>query len=145
MNIYFKITAGTTNIIEVITKPAPLEGFNDKDTSLVNGKPFLVEAAVTMPIFDEAIEVREGPVDNYDGTNATRVYTVRAKTQTELDAEALAKDNRALRVATKDAVIVLTALIDAILAKGLLVPTDVEPIARQSYLDLKVIADRVKA
>ena len=57
----------------------------------------------------------------------------------------VAADITALRNAGKDAVIVITALVDALLGKGVIVAADVEPVARQAYLDLKVIADRIVA
>jgi hypothetical protein len=145
MTLYFKIDPGDDSIIEVLSRAEPLTNFNDKTASQVNGKPYLVEVAVTDPAYDPASQVREGPLDAYDGTTATRTYTIRAKTQAELDAEQLAQDVGALQASGKDAVIVITGLIDALLAKGLILATDVDGTARQAYQDLKVVADRVKA
>lgn len=140
--IYFKIEPGTNNILEV--REGNFVKYNTKADSAVNGKPYLVEVTVTDPAHDPATQVKEGPVDAYNGTTATRVYSVRSKTQAELDADQLNSDLATLRSATKDCVIVLTALIDAIIAKGTLTAQDVEPVARQAYQSLKVLADRVK-
>jgi hypothetical protein len=146
MPLYFEIDPiDQLTIIQARHTPNPLVKYNTKETSAVNGKSFLELVTIVDPPYDPATQVKEGPVDAYDGTAATRTWTVRTKTQTELDAESLAADIRSLKDAGKDAVIVVTALIDALLVKGTIVAADVEPVARQAYQDLKVIADRVKA
>lgn len=76
MNTYFKINPIDDSILEVIVKNTALLSFNDKTSSATNGKPYLIEAIVTDPTFDANIETRTGPVDLYDGTTATRIYTV---------------------------------------------------------------------
>ncbi len=94
---YFEIPNGSTAIVGVRTTSVALVNFNTKITATVNGKNFLVLVAVTSPPFNGATQIRTGPVDIYDGTTATRVFTVRAKTQGELDAE---EEARALSATT---------------------------------------------
>ncbi len=85
MTLYFKIENGTTDIID--TFEGALVDFNTKAISQINGKPFFVIATITDPAFTPITQVRTGPIDTYDGTAADRVFTVRAKTQAEIDAE----------------------------------------------------------
>ena len=80
MNVYFKINPADDSIIEVLEKNNPIPLFNTKTDSQTNGKPFLVEAVVTDPSYDPATQTKSGPVDAYDGTDATRVYSVAAIT-----------------------------------------------------------------
>lgn len=145
MNTYFLISATDNAILEVRRTQTLLEGYNTKEDSAINGKPYLVEVAVTDPAYDPATEVKEGPTDAYDGINATRIYAVRAKTAQELNTEQLNNDINVLRAAGKDTVLVLVELIDYLLANTAMSGTDFTPNVRQAYQDLKVIADRIKA
>lgn len=105
------------------------------------------EVQVTDPPYNTDTEVREGPVDSFDpqtGT-ATRVYTVRSKTQQELDAEQEQADLSAVIAAGKDVVLIITELVPWLLANTAMTPDDFTPAVKQAYLDLKAIADRVRA
>jgi hypothetical protein len=82
--LYFKIDPTNNSILGAIN--GDFINYNTKNTSALNGKAYLVEVTVTDPSHDSATQVKEGPVDAYDGNNATRVYTIRSKTQEELDA-----------------------------------------------------------
>jgi len=62
--------------MDVIVKNDPIQGYNTKESSTVNGKPFLVEVVVVDPAFDPSTQTRTGPIDAYDGATATRTYTV---------------------------------------------------------------------
>lgn len=55
------------------------------------------------------------------------------------------QDIAVLKDAGKDTVLVLTELIDWLLTNTALTATDFTPQVKQAYLDLKVIADRVKS
>jgi hypothetical protein len=112
--------------------------------TLANGNPAGRPVETTDPPFDPATEVREGPTITILADKVTEVFTVRAKTQEELDADQLSTDIGALRSAGKDVVLVLIELIDKLLADAVIAPTDFTPDVRQAYFDLKVIADRVK-
>jgi len=61
-----------------------------------------------------------------------------------VDAEQAKVDLSALRGAGRDIAVVLTELIDYLLANTAMVADDFTPNVKQAYLDLKVIADRVK-
>jgi len=143
MPLFFRIQAGTTTIVSERQLPDGTE-YNDAATSLINGKDFLAPVVITNPSFDPQTEIKEGPVDNYDGTTATRIFTVRPKTQQELDDDGKNKDTGYVLSATKDIGIVLTALIDTLLAQNIITAQDVEPIARQAYQNLKTRVDRIK-
>jgi hypothetical protein len=82
--LYFKINPSDNSIIETIA--GELDGYNTKANSATNSKPYLVPVTVIEPPYNSATHISEGPVDNYDGTTTTRTYTIREKTQEELDA-----------------------------------------------------------
>jgi hypothetical protein len=142
MTLYFLIENGTNNIIEPREYPAPLAvgQFNTKTTAAVNGKPFLEEVSITDPAYDPATQVKDGPVDDYDGTTATRVYTVRAKNA----AENTADDKAQVLGKMLDLGYIVTKLVDVLIAKGTIVPTDFDAETRQEYQDLKTIIDRLR-
>lgn len=146
--IYFFVSNDGSQILSVReTDDVLVDGdYNTKETSVVNGKPFYTLAAVTDPAYDPATQVKEGPVDTYDFATdtATRTYTVRAKTQGELDADQLATDLVVLKDAGKDLALVLTELVQWNLDNTAMVADDFTPSVKQAYLDLKAIADRVK-
>ena len=85
--LYFKIDPSNNAILDALD--GDFSAYNTKADSAVNGKPFLTEVVVTDPPCDYGTQVKEGPVDAYDGTNATRVYTVRDKTAGERAAETI--------------------------------------------------------
>lgn len=96
--------------------------------------------------FDPDTQVRTGPVNTVaPDFSSTATYTIRAKSQAELDADQRGKDLGQLREAGKDLALVLTELIDWTLANTPMQATDFTPDVRQAYLDLKTIANRVKA
>ncbi len=115
-----------------------------KVKTLANGNAAARPVETTDPPFDPATEIREGPVLTIFADRVTEVFTVRAKTQAELDADQRAADLSVLRGAGKDAVLVLIELIDKLLADAVISAGDFTPDVRQAYQDLKVIADRVK-
>lgn len=145
--MYFKIDPLTNEVLRTFSTVVPLEAgsYNTKEDSAVNGKPFLVEATKVDVSYDSDTEVREGPTYSYDGTTALYTYTKRAKTQAELDEALNIKDQSDMRSAMYDMYVVLIGLIDALMAKGTLVPTDVELKARQRYQNLKTIVDNYKS
>jgi len=64
-------------------------------------------------------------------------------TPPELDGVQHGKDQATLATSAEDTVIVLSAVIDTLVALGLITLTDIEAIARGKAADLKVLADRV--
>jgi len=144
--LYFKIHPSDNSIEETRTRPVPYaEGeYNTKENSAINGKSFLVEASETFDPYDSATQVREPIQDTYDGTTALRHHPVRDKTVEELAAEERATDIAALRNAGKDAVMVLVELVSYQLANTAMSADDFTPDVKQAFLDLKVIADRIK-
>jgi len=144
--LYFKIHPSDDSIISTLSRSFPFadDAYNTKETSLINGKPFLVEASETFDPYDSATQVREPTQDTYDGTTALRHHPVRDKTVEELAAEERATDIAALRNAGKDAVMVLVELVSYQLANSSMGADDFTPDVKQAFLDLKVIADRIK-
>jgi hypothetical protein len=71
-------------------------------------------------------------------------WSVTAKTQTEIDDEALVSDRFEVRNAVIDLAEIVITHIDAHLAKGNLVAPDFNAATRQKYLDLKTIVDRIR-
>lgn len=107
----------------------------------------LREAAVTgFEPFDPATQIRTGPVTAVaPDFSATATYSVRAKTQAELDADKRGEDLAGLRDAGKDLALVLTELVAWLVANTAMQATDFTPGVRLAYQDLKAVADRVKA
>jgi hypothetical protein len=54
-------------------------------------KPYLLPVVVVDPAFNAVTQVREGPVHTIEATRVLRTFTVRAKTQAEVDAMKVAK------------------------------------------------------
>ncbi len=94
--------------------------------------------------FDPATQVRTGPVLVIGDDEVTATYEVRDKTAQELAAEQRAVDSSKLREAGKDVAVVLTELVDYLIANTAMQASNFTPSVRQAYQDLKVIADRVK-
>ena len=105
--IYFEIDATLHTIVSQIQ--GDFQEYNTKETSLLNGKNFLVLVTETVPTFDPAIEYLSAAVDVYVyATNiATRDYTVIAYTQQELDDQDLASDIDQVQSVGKDTLLVL--------------------------------------
>lgn len=100
------------------------------------------------PAFNPATQVKEGPTGVSVGDSVTPgassvsgVYTVRAKTQAEIDAE----DEDVLRQRGKDAALVLVELIEWTLANTSMQGSDFSTDVRDAYLALKAVADRLRA
>lgn len=144
MAIYFLIEPATYTILDV--RNFEPESYIDRAAGDSSGKPFLSPVTVTDPPFNEATEVKTGPVDTYDSVTdtSTRVYTVRAKTQQELDDEQLDDDIHALKSGGKDIALVLVELIEWQLANSAMSPTDFSADVRQAFLDIQAIADRLR-
>lgn len=101
--------------------------------------------------YDSATQVRTGPTGSNVGAvvapgadAVTGTYTVRDKTVQELADDQRNQDLAGLRGAGKDLALVLTELIQWIVANTAMQATDFSPAVRQAYLDLRAIADRVK-
>ena len=92
---------------------------------------------ISPPAYDPLIQyITEQPDGSYIITNYT---------QEQLDAQALQNDLSSLQTASgKSAIIVLVELIDYLLANTAMTAADFTPNVRQSYQDIKIIADRVK-
>lgn len=142
--LYFLVSSDGSEILEKREVEVPYEegAYNDKVASLENGKMFFSPVSIIDPAYDLDTEVREGPVDAYDYATdtATRTYTIRLKNAVENTADDIA----ALRDAGKDIALVLTELVQWNLDNTSMVADDFTPSVKQAYLDLKVIADRVK-
>lgn len=145
MNLFFMIDPTSQAIVGQRQLPDG-RGYNGKDDSAVNGKPFLVPVVVTKPPYDPGTQVREGPVDEYVyATNAaTRKFTVRDKTAQELRSDRDRDDERDLRSAGKNIALVLVELIEWQLANTGMQAADFTPDVRQAFLDIKAIADRLR-
>jgi len=141
--LYFVIDATTHEVVG--SREGEFVDYNDKASSVANGKNFLTEVTITEPAFDSATEKLIGPVDSYDYLTdvATRVYTKVAKTQAELDADQLFADTVAVRQSQTDTVMILIQLFDNLLADNVIAANDFEGNVWQAYQDLKVIADRI--
>jgi len=98
---YFKMSPGH-EIMAVLTRPHPLEGYNTEADSVVNGKPYIMPAEVVgFTPFNPTTQVREGPENVVVGSSGEIRYTVRDKTTEELDADvAEAATAAALRIDT---------------------------------------------
>lgn len=78
-------------------------------------------------------------------TESVWTYTVTAKSQPELDAQAEQEDLDTLRQASgKDAILVLVEFVEWALANTAMTGADFTADVRQAYQDIKVLADRVK-
>jgi len=86
MSTFYIRFSPTHQPLEFTERQVPFEGLNTRADSAVNGKPYYVEAVrVGFEPFDPATQVRMGPV--LQPNPATIRYTVRPKSQAELDAE----------------------------------------------------------
>ena len=146
--LYFYISNDGSEILEVREVAVPYEEgtYNNAVSAALNGKDFIEPVTIIDPPYNSATEVKEGPVDAYDYTtdSATRTYTVRAKTQEELDAGQMADDVAVLREAGKDLALVLTELVQWTLDNTSMTAENFTPSVVQAFQDLKTIADRVK-
>lgn len=100
------------------------------------------------PAFDPDTQVREGPTGVAVGDPVTPgadsvsgTYTVRSKTQQELDVE----DEDRLRARGKDLALVVVEFVEWALANTPMEAADFSADVRASYQELKTIADRLRA
>ena len=109
-------------------------------------KGWLPQVVVGFEPFDPDTQIRTGPVNQVNANDVTSTYTVRDKTQQELDATQRDEDIRELRGDGYDLAIVLIELVDYLLAHPTLgmTPNDFSLNVRQAYLAAKERADRVK-
>lgn len=119
--------------------------YNTQENSLLNGKPFLTPVTLIDPAYDFQTQIKEDPIDTWDGTTATREYIVRDKTAEEVKSTQLEQDLAVIRDVGKDITLILIELVDYLLINTAMSPTDFTPDVKQAYLDVKVIADRIKA
>ena len=98
--------------------------------------------------YDPETQVHEGPTGCNIGdsvsdgaTEAVGTYTVREKTQDELDAETTADLNRA----GAKGILALVALIDKLIEKGVISAADFDVVGKEAYQYIKPIADRLRA
>ena len=99
---------------------------------------------VVDPPYDSATQNRSVPIDEWDGSIATRTYTITDKTQEELDTDQTNQDLQKLLASGKDLALVLTELVQWTLDNTSMLPSDFTTSVKDAYLDLKAIADRVK-
>lgn len=145
----------TNNIIDIA--PRLLSGSWRHVSNIDRRTPTELKALGWLPVvyvneaYDPASQIRTGPTGCNIGDavpagadDVTGTYTVRAKTQQELDDDQRNQDLAALRDAVVDMAIVQTEFIDWTLANTAMQATDFEPDTKQRYLDIKAIADRVK-
>lgn len=111
-----------------------------------DGYIFVEVAEVGFEPFDPATQNRTGPVLTVaQDFSVTATWTVTAKSQAELNVIVATDDQNELRRKDAEAVFVLVTLIDALISKGTITAGDFDATARAAYLDLKPVADRVKA
>ena len=90
MSTFYMKFSPTHQPIDWVERPVPFEGFNAKDDSAVNGKPYWVEAVRQgFEPFDAATQVRTGPV--LQPSPAVIRWMIRPKTAAELNAEQAAR------------------------------------------------------
>lgn len=90
MPTFYMRFSPTHQPVGFLERRVPLEGFNTRADSAVNGKPYLAEATRQgFEPFDPAAQVRTGPV--LQPQPPVIRFTIRPKTQAELDAEQAAR------------------------------------------------------
>ena len=94
--------------------------------------------------FDPATQNKTGPVFAVAvDYSTTETYTVTSMSAAELAAKTDAEDRAALSNKAIDSALGIIALIDVLLAKGLILDTDLDNDAWAAYEASKPIADRV--
>ena len=96
------------------------------------------------PAFDPATEKLVDDPRVITDTDVTDSRSKVALTRQEFDDIQEANDLSALRDAGRDISVVLVELVDQLLADNTIQVTDFTPAAKQNYLDVKAIADRVE-
>ena len=105
---------------------------------------WLPEEKVGFKPFDPATQVRTGPTHQILAAKVRSTYSLRAKTAQELANEQRDDDLQALRDGGKDLALVVSELVAKLIEKGVIAAGDFTPGVRQTYQDVKAIADRVK-
>ena len=142
---YFQVTGNTINLgpIDLPTSWRNISGLNLLSNAELAIEGWLPEVLVGFEPFDPETEVRRLNAQTVAGDKVNSVYNVRPMTPPELDGVQHGKDQATLATSAEDTVIVLSAVIDTLVALGLITLTDIEAIARGKAADLKVLADRV--
>lgn len=118
--------------------------YADKATQVENGWYELDEVLPTLTPGVNRLGAPQDVIDDQAGTVA-RTYSVIDLTPEEAETYAANNDLRQVREATKDIVLILTELLPWLVQNTPMQVTDFTPAVRQSYLDLKAVADRVRA
>ena len=145
----------TNDVIDAAPKPLPRSWRNvsglDRATTAHKKSLGWLPVVYVNEAFDPATQVRTGPTgvdigDTVapDADGVTGTYTVRNKTQQELDDDQRADDIATLRAAVVDIALVVTEHVQWTLDNTSMIPADFTASVRQAFLDLKAIADRVK-
>ena len=148
MATYFKITnSGMTmaDVLEIEELAIEREAgaYVTQAASETSEKPFHVLASIVDPAYDPTTQVREGPVDTWDGVNAVRTYSVRDKTQQEITDGQQTIDIEELKDRVDDAVLILMQLAQWTLANTSMVAADFSPKVQSVYTELKTNSDRL--
>ena len=101
------------------------------------------EMEVNDPPYDLETQVKEGPIDTWNGRVAARSYIVRPRTQEELDALQEEKDIRKVRAGTILIGSLLVQLIKKLLQENIISAQDFTPQVRQDFQTLKDAIDRL--
>lgn len=118
--------------------------YADRDTHVANGWYDFNEV---LPTLTPGVNRRGDPQDVIDDQAGTvlRTYLTVDLTPEEAAAYAENDDLRKIKEATKDIALILTELLPWLVQNTPMQVTDFTPAVRQSYLDLKTIADRIRA
>ena len=114
---------------------------SDADLRLLGWLP---EEKVGFEPFDPETQVRTGPTFQILSAKVRSTYTLRDKTAQELADEQRDDDLRVLRDGGKDLALVVTELVTKLIEKGVIAASEFTPGVRQTYQNVKAIADRVK-
>lgn len=95
-----------------------------------------VVADPVMPVYNP---LTHWVAEENDGT-----LTLNAYSQAQIDQAQGESDVRVLKAGGKDLALVVVELVDYLLANTDMTATDFTPEVKQAYLDIKVIADRIK-
>ena len=123
-----------------------VSGLHLLDAAGLKDKGWLPEVQVGFEPFDARTQIRSSPTFKINADNVTSTYTIRSKTSDEVTADQRTSDLDTLREGSKDLTVVLVELVDYLIAHSTLGMTvdDFSPAVKQSYLDIKALAERVK-
>ncbi len=109
------------------------------------GWKWLPYVRVTAPAFNPLTQDLVGPGHTITATEITQTWQVAAVDAPTAAQRQYDNDLSTLREAGKDIALVLVELIEWQLANTAMQATDFSPDVRQAYLDIKAIADRLRA